>query len=499
MGHRQKSRITQGIFWCLGLFSEVPSSLYASSGKNQTVSLLGDFLAMAPVQTETQSVLHVISVRGLGSGRAQKYMEIFAKDTGGALKRIQSFALHPEVVGFDICPDPGNSRRQEILLIGTEGIYRPGQSQPFIRRETTLAHPRDDAFVRVRICFDLFKGEPRALVIPLIRGLDVMRFKKKDDYVLDTHINIHADARYLWPLLRGSHSPVQRLAVRFEYPDVHAVDFNADSYVDLCLTSSESVRCFFQNGALGFKSNLPLREFTVKALTAAEKKDTSKRIETKLVDVTGDNKPELIVAKSTWNLSDIGVSLFFYHQDTQELFQPKPFQVIERSGYFGFQEYWDYDGDGLVDMTAPVATTSWTDIAAAYLTKKVQLEFILYKNKGGQFQEPPLSLHNLNYPIDFKNWASLLGCLPLWNVKMGQGGPGVLFFPMAKNIELRTITKELGISEKIHWETSVDIGGDVQTLDLDQDQQQELVIAYPRDAKRSAQLLFIDTPDFKNF
>lgn len=455
----------------------------------QTILLSGDFLAMASVRHSAQSFLYAISYKN-----SQKYLEIFGKATNGSLQRVQMNPLPPDVTGFDICQDPQDPKKEEMLLIGHAGIYRIHQSQPFLRRETILAHPRDDTMVRVKLCFNLFKGEERSLVIPRIHGVDVFRINRKGEYSHDSHFPVRAEARYQWPILRGAHASVQRVAVRFEYPDVNALDFNGDGFTDLCFSSSESVRCVFQDGFKGFINSIKPLEFYTRALTSEEKKDTSKRVETKLIDINGDHKPELVVAKSTWNISDIGVSLSFFKQDPQELFQRKPFQTIQRSGYFGFQEYWDYDGDGLIDMTAPVATTTWTDIAAAYLTKKVQLEFVLYKNIGGKFDEKPIPLHSMNYPIDFKNWASLLGCLPIWNSNLGQKEKGVLFFPMAQSIELRTINKELGINEKITWETPAEIGGDVQTIDLDQDSKNEIVIGYPKDPHKSNRMIFFNTP-----
>jgi hypothetical protein len=473
---------------------DVTDPIMGAQQDAQSLPLGGDYLAMGTVRNGGHSLLYVMTSRATSTIQSRKYIEIFTKEISGGLRKAQEIPIEPEIVGYDICPDPTTPQSDQFLMIGPKGIYKIGDSRPFLAHETILAHDRTDSLVRVKICFDLFKGEASAFAIPQIHGLDVFRYTQNKTYHHVAHFPVHADARYLWPLIRGAQTSIQRIAVRFEYPDVNAVDFNGDGYTDICFSSSDSIRCVFQDGKLGFVNHLKPQIFFINLMTAAEKKDSSKRIETKLIDITGDKRPELIVSKSNWNLSEIGTNLYIYHQHPQNLFQPKPIQIIARDGYFGFQEYWDFDSDGLLDLTAPTATTTWTDIAAAYLTKKVSLEFVLYKNKSGKFDETPNILHSMKYPIDFRNWASLLGCLPLWNIKIGQRDSGVIFFPMGRSIELRSLNKEQGIINETLWSASADIGGEVQAIDLDQDTKNEVVIAYPKDVNHSTKLLYFNTP-----
>lgn len=457
---------------------------------------------MTPIRGEFSAELYVVTLKPapLKGGRGQKQLEVYQKSREGTLVRNRVIPLDRDAVAFDICPLPASLRAEEFLVIGSKGVSRVPPGQPVLNIETILAHEREDVFPRVKVCFPIFssvsglESESHAMIIPKLHGIELYRQKQPGVLTRYAQFPIQADARYQWPILRGALGSTQRVSVRFEFPDVTTPDFNGDGLADLCFTSSEYVSCLFQDKTKGFLGGALPIEYKVQVLTSEDRKNTSIRVESRLVDLTGDGRPELVVAKSSWNLSDIGVSLFLYHQDPKTLFKSQPVQILRRSGYFGFQEYRDHDRDGLVDIVAPVASTSWTDIAAAYLTKRVSLEYVWYKNKGGHFADQSTSLHAFGYPLDFKNWAGLLGSLPLWDIRFGQKDPGVMFFPMAESLEMRTIQADHGVGSIPPWSYVTEVGGEVSRLDLDLDQRDEIVIAFPRDSQRSQILKFINTP-----
>lgn len=461
----------------------------------QTIQLSGDFLGMTPIRGEFSAELYVVTQKP-GPGRGgQKQIEIFQKTRDGILMPSRVIPLDKDAVAFDVCPKVENPKVEEFLLIGPKGVFGALSKIVVVPQETILAHERADVLPRVKICFPIFSGESRSMIIPRLHGFDLYRQKQSGGgMVLYAQFPIRALARYQWPVLRGALSTTQRVAVHFEFPDVTAPDFNGDGLADLCFSSPEFVSCLIQDKVRGFLGGVLPVEYPIQVLSPEERKNTSIRVESRLVDLTGDGRPELVVAKSSWNLADIGVALYIHHQDPKTLFSHKPVQILRRTGYFGFQEYRDHDRDGLADIVAPVASTSWTDIAAAYLTKKVNLEYVWYKNKGGKFIDQSLSLHSLGYPIDFKNWAGLLGSLPVWDVRFGQKSPGVLFFPMADTLDLRTIQGDHTLSSSPHWSLTTDVGGDIAKVDLDLDQRDEMVLAFPRDPQRSRVLKYINTP-----
>jgi hypothetical protein len=448
---------------------------------------------MAPVRNSRGSHLYVVSSKRQGT-RNQRQIEVFGRSISGTLQREQVIPIGRGWVAYDVCPKAAAGSVEEFVLIGAKGVMAVAPSAQLVTNHTLLAHEKDDVLPRVKVCFSLFKGEGSSLVIPQLHGIDLFRKQGGGALLHYAQFPVRPEARYQWPVLRGASDATQRVAVRFEFPDVTAPDFNGDGLSDLCFNSSEYVSCILQDPKKGFLGGVAPLEFAISVLTSDERKNTSVRVDSRLVDVTGDGRPELVVAKSNWNLSDVGVRLYIYHQDTKGFFQAKPAQIIGRKGYFGFQEYRDHNRDGLLDIIAPVSSTSWTDIAGAYLTKKVTLDYVWYKNKGGVFDETSSPLHSLKYPVDFKNWAGLLGALPLWGVRFGQKEPGVMFFPMAERLELRTISADFAVSDSLTWSAATALGGDILAVDLNHDQKDEIVVAFPRDQQNSQTLKYFKTP-----
>lgn len=477
------------------------------AGDGSLIKLEGDFLSMAELRlggTQRLAQLAIFEAdRSLP--RRRRWVELLDK-RDGRLTKSPNVALPDDVAAFDVCRLSTNEAAPDtLLLLRKDGVYALGNPKPIAKTTTLFAHARDDALPRVRICFDLFQGEPPALVVPELSGVKVFRpaqigekkGEHRGEYKEHASLPVAAEVGFQGQVLRGDDpARIQRIAMRLQFPDVSAPDFNGDGLIDLCFTAEESLVCRMQSTSGFVEAGLVRHDFA--ARTEKERLDSSLRVNSRLVDLSGDGRPDFVLSKSTWNVSAMGGSLHVYLQGAKGDFPKGPTQVMERQGYFAYQEYLDFDGDGLKDVLAPVASLGWTDLARIYLSRSADIDFVWFKNLGGKLDPEARSIHRVRFPVEFKNIAAILGALPIWDARLiprdaaGAKERQILFFPEKKSLELR-VAKGDGVGPVI-WQRDVRLGSETIAIDLDGNGLQELVSAFPRDEERSGTLLFVDSP-----
>jgi hypothetical protein len=313
-------------------------------------------------------------------------------------------------------------------------------------------------------------------------------------------LQVEADPRFQWSALRGgSQNGTQRVGLRIDYPDVTAPDFDGDGRKDLCFNLADTVTCYLQ-GDRGF-AGAKVRRFYFDLLSDDERQDTTLRVDSRLVDLSGDGRPDLLLQKSHWDLSDMQTSLFVFRKLPGGGFGGKPAQTITRKGYFAFHELIDFSGHGAPDLVAPVAALGWSDLARIFLAKSADVDFIRYRNLGGHFDAEPQSLHRLSFPVESHNFAAILGALPLWDVHLrsprvsGRPERQVAFFPGKEAVDLYALDlrPDGSLDFQPLWKTSIPVGSEVLPTELAGNGLNELVFAYPRDGVHAGTLLFLDS------
>lgn len=477
------------------LFSEPSQAVTAA---RSALKLQGEYLAMAEVRQAAGTSQLALFSADQSEPRRRRHVEFYDK-TKSTLTQSPTMDVPVDAAAYDVCKLSPDAKTETVLFLRKDGVYALGGTTPLASEATLFPTGRDDSLPRVRICFDLFKNEGSALVVPRLSGVTIFRQAKPGVFSPHERIDSDAELGFQGTVLRGDElRNTQRLSVRFEFPAVTAPDFNGDGRKDLCFNFEERLVCHLQGDATGFtKARVIAKQLSI--LTPEEKLDTSLRVSSRLVDVSGDGRPDLIVSKATWSVSDMGATLKIFVQQGDGSFPKTPTQEISRTGYFSYQEYFDYDGDGFIDLVAPVATLGWSELARIYLSRKADIEFVWYKNNGGRFDTKERFIHSMSFPVEFKNIAAILGSLPLWDVRFTSTAPArgrrqVLFFPKKSGVELRVATA-MGLTDKTLWSEGAPLGSDTIAVDLDGDGRHEIVSAYPKDQERSRSLLFIDTPE----
>lgn len=470
----------------------------SASANSHGLELSGEYVGMAQVSDfEEKTARLAVFTADMSRPRRQRVINWISKTRrdaqASAYQVVQRTRVPASAASYDVCQLDPNQGGQTLLFLDRDGVIT-ANGERLLRTETLLAHARDDALPNIRLCFNIFEKEAPALIIPKLHSIEVWRAISPKRYSRLANLETTADLRFFGQNPRDQlNSPTQSLLFRLETPDVAVTHYDGDDKADICLCHEDQLSCYTQLSG-GFGSGTT-QQHDFAALSIAEENDASLRVDCQMVDLNGDRRVDLALRKTRFDLSDMQTALSIYVQNSNGGFGREPTQVINRAGYFAFQQYMDIDGDGKVDIFAPVASLSWTDLASIYLSRKADIEFVYYRNSGnGSFAREAHALHKLSYPIDPKNWNAILGVLPQWDTKFGNSAIDerqVLFFPQQKAVELYTLKQGIKSREPI-WRQEAELGSTNHIVDLDGDGYQEIVFAYPRDNQRSRRLLFME-------
>ena len=475
------------------------ASLASAEVKPVTLVLKRDVVSLAEVAgSDGQSRLAAIVADA--SKPHPKRQLLWLKKQGANLIVAGEQGLSSDDGAFDICRLHGPKAPAELLTLRPDGVYRLGTKAPLAATDNIFAQPSDDSVPRVHLCFQLFAGEAPALVVPSLGHLQI--FRSKDDgatYQPYVRLPQTANANYNWTstALRGEQlETTQLVSVRLDFPAVTALDFDGDGRIDLCLSRGESLQCYLQ-GPGGFTESQQ-KSFFFPVRSDAERQQQSVRTIGQLVELERGALPAYLVSKTEWNVSDMRTAVYIFRQAKAGGFSGKPAQIISRKGYFAYQEYLDLDEAGRKDLVAPVAALGWSDLMSIYLAKAADIDFVRYKNQGGTFATQPDDLHSLSFPVDFKRLTSVLGSLPLWQIRLPNkeadvSGHDVAFFPAKEAIDLVRLQKRDGALVGVPLgHIPVTVGSEVIASDLDGNGINEIIFTWPREPGLQNKVVMVD-------
>jgi hypothetical protein len=447
-----------------------------------TGKLYGDFLGFGVMKSEAATEIAVLSYRP--ERPRKRFLERW-QILKGELKAQSVHELWSDVAAYDICRD--DQKKDLLVFLRPDGLYAFGEAQPLISMPTLFAHFRDDRLPRLRLCFG---DNDEEVAIPTLTGLTIFR-RKGTEFVKLRELKSRADMRFFSSPLRGDDADNKlRLNIGLKFPDTHWVDYNGDNIRDVCMSGETEIVCYL--GSKEQAQDLTVStEHRFDVLTPQEEKESNKRVEMILSDVNVDGLLDVIIRVGQFGASDMQAELRVFIRKKSG-FAAQPNQVIKRSGYFHFHELRDIDNDGDVDIIAPLVDLSWTSLTGIVITGSTDIEFGLFRNNKGVFNSDPESITEISYPVNFKNFSAIMGCLPLWGGKFIAGKTEqVVFFPDAEAIAIHNIEGGKIADEPVKTLSDVSIGSAVLSLDAEEDGVLEVLIAYPQDLERSRQLTLV--------
>lgn len=425
---------------------------------------------------------------------AQRKAVWFKRQGVGANTKLelgQAQRLPIDAVAYDVCRLGTEPAADTLVVIRPAGLYT-ARGDAMIKAPTLLAYRQDDELPRVRVCFDLEPGKPQIVLLPVLAGLAL--YRQTPAFSLTATLPQLGKVKVQGQPVRGEEALyTQRLALRLELAEASLIDYDGDGKKDLCLAGDAEIACYLQRANGNFVSTAQHQTFAV--LTPDERKDTSLRTTSHLVELSGDQRADLVIRKSRYGLTDMESTIFVYRQAADGRFPNSPTQTITRPGFFSYQDYVDFDGDGRMDILAPVAALGWSELAGIALSKSATISFVWYRNTGdGRFESEPRALHELSWPVDFKNLGNIIGSLPLWGTHMiKDGGREFIFFPGKKQVEVMRMAKD-GQALKLENLKVIDAeaGADALRLDMNGDGIDELLLSDPRAPDRARSLVYVE-------
>jgi hypothetical protein len=458
---------------------------FANASTKEILNLPGDVINVLVDHTKSGRRLGVVYADTQRPLR-ERYIAWFQKGQGSQGKLIANgkTRLWSDVAGFSYC-----GKERSLVFLRGPGIYKLNASGAEINQETLFYQYDDFKLPEIPICTSLFDNDGNDFLIPTAKGVAIWKDK-----------TFHHEVKALGRLRfrsRPDSAPfnLHKLAINLENPGVDVIDMNGDSHLDLCFTIRDRLTCHLQNPSTGFK-NATVIDHDFRVLQEDERKQSSLYLNSKILDLNRDNLMDVVVTKTSFSLSDMRGEVRLFYQKKPGRFSAKPDKVIAREGYFGFQEFFDYDLDGDIDLIAPVADVGISDMIRVFFSRTLNLEFVNYENSKTGFGSEPVLLFDLSYPIDFKNISSFTGGLPKWQVKISkffskEFSRQILLFPNKERIELHGIGGKGSLSEKPLWQLATDIGEIVELVDLDNDGSDEILMLYPRSKDQSHELVYI--------
>lgn len=464
--------------------------------------------AVAPIRLDGD-ILGAAALARSGGTKGQDLVVLMAEDGGAGRRKAVHFQRDPaaaklvvgattrlpdDAVAYDVCR-LGADTAETLVVITPAGLFR-ADGPAVVKTQTLLAYRQKGELPRVRVCFDLYDGEPQAALLPVLAGVELYRQKAGTWSRIATLPQL-GELKVQGQPVRGDEARrTQRLALRLELAEARFVDFDGDGKKDICLSGDEDIACYLQKAGGAFDGGTVRRQ-SLAILTADEKKDTSLKATCHLVELSGDGRADLVVRKSRWGVTDMETTLYIFRQQKDGRFPAKAEQTVHRTGFFNYQEYVDLDGDGRLDLLAPVAALGWSELAGIALSKSATISFVWYRNKGdGLFATEAEPLHELNWPVDFRNFGNILGSLPLWGTRLAKGeGREIVFFPGKKAVQVgRLVGGKEGLTLETVATIPAEIGSDALAVDLNGDGVDELVLTDPRTPARARSLVYLEAP-----
>ena len=369
---------------------------------------------------------------------------------------------------YDVCDHP--SGRQEIVMVHAQGLQKLGASSPFIREQSIFMFESENLIQRVRVCFALFSGKKLDFILPVWGGVKVFKQTKPGVFEQVVFLPLKGKMRFFGQFYRQT-SPMQRVSVALEYPDIYVRDMNNDGLNDICMTRQRELICYFQNAKSIFS---PEEGINIQFSTSQAEDDLLENIRKRiyLEDLNNDGYYDAIVSTSRLNLTAPYGQLEVFLNRGIGQFSSKADQIIRKNGYFDYHEFVDVDGDGDLDLFAPHKSLGWTAIGGAFLSREVDMNFYWYPFQQGRFSQEAVFINEVSFPIDFKNWRSFTNGLPVF--RNNTKGLEITFFPSFQRVETYAM-REGKMSDKPVQAISTPIGRLLRTADFDGDGTEDFV------------------------
>lgn len=450
----------------------------------QHLTVEGDVASVVPADLDGDGKKDLLATYTTGLPPYQKrFLAIFWNRNGVFAPRpdMSLPVSEEEACAFDVGPVGGGS--DELLVLTPRGVLAQsfrgraaGPPRKIVDQPTLFHQPIPGELPRVRLVHDL--GGP-VLLVPALGALGIWKrngsaYEKSAELEID--MDVGGNGR------RRARADVPALSVRYDFPAVHLADTDGDGLRDVIATQEDRVAVYRQAPGLAFHRQPDFtRDFAVR--TAEDHRERSSNVAVLVADLDGDGIADLVIRKQVFQgvTSATSTSYVFFGKKGGGYAQ-QPAQVLESEG-IGLLESQlvDLTGDGRPDLIVPYTSFGVFALIRMLTAKSVRVDFQVFpfdpKLRG--FAEKPSAHRALTFHL------SLAGDSDLQAVQFvadytGDGKPDLAFGTAEDELSIFPGLGRGAFAEEAAAIVEVRAAGVLEAVDLDGKGRSDLLLHYPQ-------------------
>ena len=456
--------------------------------KVQSLAVEGDVISISPADLDGDGKKDLLAVytTGLPPYR-RRFFAVFWNRNG-------VFAPRPDLVmpvdENEACAfDVGGG---EILMLTPRGVWahafpgrHPVPPRKVLEQPTIFHQAIEGQLPRLKMLQDVAGPNSRELLVPSLGTLGIWKrgpagYEKTAEIEVDLEVN--GSARN------------DAVEVRYGFPSLHIADADGDGLRDIFATQEDRVAIYRQGPGLTFHPQPDFtRDFSVR--TPAEHRARGSSATVMVADLDGDGAADLVVRKQIFQgvTSAESTSYVFFGTKGALRFAREPAQVLLSEGIGLLQtQLLDVTGDGRPDLIVPY--TSFGVFALIRMltakTARVDLQVFPFEARGRRFAPEPVSERPLKLRIPLAGDSDLQAVSVSADVT-GDGKPDLIYGAAEDELD---IYPSLGGGEfalEPAEAVAVRSAGVLDAVDLDGKGRSDLILSYPQTSGHRGEIMVL--------
>lgn len=331
-----------------------------------------------------------------------RYIGLFIQQgSSGFSERPDYLTKFAATVAHVNAGDLNNDGRDELILIGSDGIYLvqfssgTGFSQPvlIVRQKTVYSCPFFFGIITDPFLFELNSNPGPEMVVPVGSGYIVFEKTEDGNYSILNQLLVpiagHNSTRSIKEFGRKAAS-----GFRIDLARVIVTDGNLDERPDIYFLWDRKVCCFFQDATGNFPQTPDTRVDFYPQTTGGF-------IQSHLIDVNGDRRPDIVVSRTSGGITNTETKVRVYMSSSYGQVEQNFSKEITLSDSHCNLMLDDFNGDNIIDLALPAIELGAMAATKMFLFKKTDLHILIYPFKSGVPSDEPAKRMQFEFRFNF--------------------------------------------------------------------------------------------------
>lgn len=368
----------------------------------------------------------------------------------------------------------------ELLLITPRGVMtksfaqrRPAEPRRLADQPTLFHQPILGQLPRIRILADVAGPQSHDLLVPALGSLAIFRHVG-DRYDKAAELEIDME-------VGGGPRKSQGLEVRYGFPELHVSDTDGDGLRDIIAAQEDRIAIYRQGPGFTFPAQPQFsRDFAVRTPADHRARGTSASV--LLADVDGDGIADALVRKQVFEGVTSARSTSYLFFGRKDGFAKQPAQVLESEGVTLLQtQLLDVNGDGRPDLVVPYTSFGVFALIRMLTAKTVKVTFQIFpfEPRERRFAVDPASERALVFRVPLAGDSDLQAVSLAADVT-GDGKPDLIFAPSEDELDVYPALGNGEFASSPAEVVEVRAAGVLEAVDLDGKGRSDLILHYPQ-------------------